>query len=848
MKIFNILGLIFLIWSSLIHAQQIHFEKVAPLSPTIQNTTPFCGLKDSTVAFADIDNDGDQDIMMSGQNINNDYITQLFKNDGNGNFSIVGGTNFPQLAFSTIGFADIDNDNDQDLLLTGFLTFSNPLTKLYRNDGTGNFTEIPGVIENFKGDFAFFDADNDGDLDLITMGEYSASDTPILYLNDGTGNFTPTSQSFYSQYFSALAVADVDGDNDLDIFMTGSNASKLYINNGNANFSLVYNGITTVIYGDVVFLDMDNDGDQDLLISGECSYDTKISKLYLNDGTGNFTEDPQPFDGVREAEIAVVDVNNDNYKDIVIAGEIDSQNYSTKLYMNNGNGDYTPANQPFVELSKAAIGVADIDGDNDKDLLMIGRDIYYLVYARLYVNDGSGNFMDVSDLPFPGVMMSSADFADIDNDNDLDVLITGWGNYRHRISKLFKNDGMGNYTEVPNVPFPGLNRSSAAFADVDGDNDVDVVITGAVAYQTPVTQLFLNDGNGNFSLDTNANFPGFYNSAIEFADIDGDNDMDLLLTGVIEGTLQLGNVKMYKNDGNGNFTEVPNLPFDGVFNSKLKFIDVDGDNDLDVLIAGRIKNTDDSTKLFFNDGAGNFTLDTNNVFVELAQPAIDFADIDGDNDLDFFITGYDIPSQISIAKLYKNDGTGVFTEVVNTGILGVNKSESKFADIDGDNAPDLITTGTRVTGEIHTEIYLNDGSGVFTQVATHPLMDVTLGTLNFADIDNDNDTDVLLTGVSFCNGNVAYLYKNYSTPSEINTWDGDNNFVSVYPNPLKSVFHIDTNGLKIFEIHLYNMAGEEMLFDYNPDNKEVKVNLPEGIYLVKITLESSVVNQKIIIN
>jgi len=81
------------------------------------------------------------------------------------------------------------------------------------------------------------------------------------------------------------------------------------------------------------------------------------------------------------------------------------------------------------------------------------------------------------------VTKGSVAFVDIDGDNDQDLLITG-DSVSKKITKLYTNNGSGNFTEVTGTPFDGVHYSAIAFADVDGDNDQDVLITGNnTAYQ-----------------------------------------------------------------------------------------------------------------------------------------------------------------------------------------------------------------------------------------------------------------------------------------------------------------------------------------------------------------------------
>ena len=97
---------------------------------------------------------------------------------------------------------------------------------------------------------------------------------------------------------------------------------------------------------------------------------------------------------------------------------------------------------PFLDIAGGEMAFADVDGDNDMDVLFTGR-INTIYYAILYTNDGAGNFSEVPDTPFEGVAGSSLAFEDIDGDNDADVLIVGFGDSGYS-AKLYKNDGTGN--------------------------------------------------------------------------------------------------------------------------------------------------------------------------------------------------------------------------------------------------------------------------------------------------------------------------------------------------------------------------------------------------------------------
>ncbi|MCI4648404.1 T9SS type A sorting domain-containing protein [Phaeodactylibacter sp.] len=334
-----------------------------------------------------------------------------------------------------------------------------------------------------------------------------------------------------------------------------------------------------------------------------------------------FTEVPQfpPIEGLVDCSVAFADVDGDNDQDLLIAGETTSFERTTKLYLNDGAGNFTEAtNTPFEGVFFSDIAFADVDGDNDQDLFITGMNFIGLPIAKLYINDGAGNFAEATGPSFYGVMWSSAAFADVDGDNDQDVLISGRNIFSGLATKLYLNDGDGNFAEVAGTSFPAVDKSRIAFSDVDGDNDQDFFIAGndSLSLFEGIKKLYLNDGAGNFTEDTSTYFDGFDDVySIAFADVDNDNDQDLFLTGYKGFGPPLS--RLYINDGAGNFTEAtgPGASFEGVFRSDMAFADVDGDNNQDVLIAGVKTGGGTVANLYINDGVTNSTSNFTSEFI-----------------------------------------------------------------------------------------------------------------------------------------------------------------------------------------------------------------------------------------
>lgn len=361
--------------------------------------------------------------------------------------------------------------------------------------------------------------------------------------------------------------------------------------------------IEGVEYGSISFADVDGDNDEDFLVTGRSSNSGfTIAKLFMNDGMGNFTEMlGTPFFGVRDGDAAFADVDGDDDLDVLITGTNMQTVEITKLYLNDGVGNFTElTGLPFVNLSLSTVSFADIDGDDDQDVLITGNDGNSRL-TKLYTNDGSANFSEVIDAPFDGIRSGSTAFADIDNDNDVDLLITGLSNNSGRIAKLYRNDGLGNFTEIENTPFDEVDESAVAFADVDGDMDLDLLITGSrlTSLNSPTTKLYTNDGSGTFTEVIDMPFDDILQGAVAFADVDGDSDPDLLITGRDDVNVLF--VKLYNNDGMGTFSEVMDTPFEAVKHSSVAFSDIDSDSDQDVLIIGRNTDGDRTTKIYLNN-------------------------------------------------------------------------------------------------------------------------------------------------------------------------------------------------------------------------------------------------------
>ena len=472
-----------------------------------------------------------------------------------------------------------------------------------------------------------------------------------------------------------------------------------------------------------------------------------------------------------------------------------------------------------------------------KTILLITSVIFWHTLA-------AQSFTEVPGTPFQPVRSGSLAFADVDGDNDQDVLLTGSNSTFDQIySILYTNDGLGNFTEVSGTPFVPVFSSSIAFVDIDGDNDQDLLITGNSGSEVPVAKLYTNDGQGNFSEVAGTPFAPVLAGSIAFADVDGDEDQDVVISGWNYPDDRVA--ILYLNDGSGNFNEASGTPFEGVGFGAIAFADIDGDNDQDLLVTGTKNSFNDITQFYINDGAGNFTVDTMNFLTGLRNTAVAFADVDGDDDQDFIQTGKISSGTNSYGVLYKNDGSGIFAAEFETSLHGTESGVIAFADVDGDNDQDVLISGRNVTMvRLETQLYVNDGSGIYSIVPDMPFIDLAYPAAAFTDVDGDTDQDLLLTGGGGIDTLTASLYTNdlIITSTDEILHEQELTF-TLYPNPVKGnsiEISIHAEKSKKIDIHLIDLNGrllqqERRHVNTGINNLALDISaLNKGIYLLQI--------------
>ncbi|MDP3244151.1 MAG: FG-GAP-like repeat-containing protein [bacterium] len=718
----------------------------------------------------------------AGFSANTTYYWRVRAEDLNGGYSAFSAIRSFTTAAVTVNtiFETLDTDQHNDTTNTTADWNKSGAGRLQATNGFDSGAAALGLGNTVALLYGDFDNDTQGDVDIISVE--NGSDTK-LYLNNAAGVFT-ADYNFGTLTATAGKTADFNNDGSPDVVLGNWAAqNKMFINDAAGSFTGYdrFGAICQVPRNGVAVGDFNKDGFQDAIFGCDSAGD---DTLYINNGdspatftsyTGRFGEDR------RVAAITAGDFNGDGNLDAAFA----YNDVNAALFLNDGTGSFTESSLGAGTSGASQTAAGDADGDGDSDIL-ITKTTGNSVLLR---NDEAGAFQTAAVASSDGC---AADFSDLDGDGDSDIIYAagtgagggpcanaaannfllrnmgvgaavgneanfGAGDSTTIIAADFNNDGykdvaVGNYGQNyvylnnKSMTFSassfGESYDNFIFANLTGDDssEPEMIAVGATGVTSKIFTDLKSDLTSSQVFSTDATI-----QPAGAADVNKDGRVD-----IIANNTTAGRGEVYLNNGNLGFTLFSTF---AVANCGIAFGDFNRDGNLDA-VCSRPFAGGGTDYLLQNDGNGAFTPSAQfGSGVTLAR----VADVNNDGDPDVLIR-----TDGGLNYIYDNNGSGAFTAraAFNDGCAGNSHRDLAVGDLNNDGFPDVFAANS---SSCDSPIYINKGDGTFYKknfIASAQAAEVNNALIKDLDGDGWNDIVALIQGyrnVIFKNqGNLAF--------------------------------------------------------------------------------------------
>ena len=749
------------------------------------------GARPVSVAAGDVDGDGDLDFVSA--NYNSNSVSVGFNSGFAGLFAGTATTVSVGLQPTTVQLADIDNDGDLDLLTSNRGGNS---VSVRLNNGLGSFSGTASVaVDGAPSDLALADLDGDGDLDLLTT---NATDGSVSVRFNALGAFvgTTTLALPMGSTPTGLSTGDVDADGDLDVVVAQGAGGQVitYLNNGGgltAQFGALelaptLVGLATTL--GVTLGDVDNDGDLDIMTT-----EGGTSRVVLGRNGGlappiaaptltAFSPGAGPVGtaGVRIAgtglgNTSAVSFNGTNAVFVInsslqLTATVPAGATTGLLTVMTPGGAVTstqvfvvtagpvppvlvtgtvPARNAVAGSATAAVQAtfaSPISSLSAPALRVVGSQRR----GRQLVAVSGGGTTTLSLAPNPAFAAGERVAL------SLPATLTGTagGSVRAQVVEFRAatgGTGEGVFTAVGSTS-GAVPATIGGLHAVDLDNDGDLDLVGNTLVNNGIGGILVrfNTGGGVFTTSTGG-LPTLLGNVLDVvpADVDGDGDFDLLIAERILTSPGAGRLSSWLNNGQGGFATGTPLSL-AIAPSRLRVGDLDADGDLDVAFVEQY----DNVRVAFNNGAGAFGLGGLTAFRNIYQ--LRLADLDADGDLDVMTIS---DTQLTAAL---NDGQGRLVPQASQRVTAPRLiRDMEVGDLTGDGFPDVVvatynydSTPNNLPGLLTVWPGLGNGQlSSFTQVVeigTFP------GSVLLGDVNADGRLDVLALSGGGTNGSAAF--------------------------------------------------------------------------------------------
>ncbi|CAF0849676.1 unnamed protein product [Adineta ricciae] len=713
------------------------------------------------ITVADLNKDGLSDVIVANSGANT--IGIFFRKDQH-SFAkqITYSTGVGSIPYAVIA-DDFNNDQQLDLAIANyghnnigiFLGTTNATFPSQTTFSTG--PSRPLAISG--GDF---NNDTFIDLAVVTYGTNSV----YIYLGNGRGHFVEVLTLFtgFDSIPYALAVTDLDNDDQLDMIVAnyGTNNVGIFFGRGNVSFEqqlLIDTGVKSQPHS-IAVNDLNDDNYMDIVIV--CSGTNSVDVL-LNIENRSFATLTKYFTGKNSLPVssAIGDFDQDNKLDIVVVNYVAG---NIVILFNRGNGFFTEPATFFTssDYYPNSIAISDFNLDSYVDMAIVEYDHNYLDVIPTH---REYSFVDQRTYRTTGIDSEpiSVFLADFDNDDQLDMVVANY--WLNNIAVFLKYDGYDFLIQQTYYVGNGYAPYAVTSADFNNDNRADIAVANYWGYNMGI---FLNIGNGSFSSQrTYSTGNAIQPCRITTGDFNNDNWMDVVVVNCVTNSIGI-----FINTGNGSFAhQVTYSTGSGSWPMAVIVDDFNEDRCLDIAVANNGAN---SIGIFSGYGNGTFASQlTYGTGTNSAPHSIASGDIDGDNLTDIVVANY-LSSNVVILRGY---GNGSF-QLQNTLSAGSSAGPQSLvlADIDNDHLLDVILVSYLAA---NLGVFLGRSDGNFSTQITYS---TGLGSLPYSvvvgDMNKDGQLDAVVANygtscagifIGYGNGSFA-AQKIYSTRGDANPW------------------------------------------------------------------------------
>ena len=384
--------------------------------------------------------------------------------------------------------------------------------------------------------------------------------------------------------------------------------------------------------------------------------------------------------------------------------------------------------------------------------------IFFITLISMHASVSKAQMFEKIDIGIPGLSHGKVNWLDINNDNVLDIFVSGVTDSLSPGTFVYINNGSGNFEKIL-TGIPHISNASVSWSDYDRDNDLDILLTGySLNHNGVITRIYRNDLPAGFT-ELNFSFADIHSGSARWVDFNNDGMDDFSVSGLNASGIPV--FRIYKNTS-GLFSDA-GIILTALYNSTMEFYDFDKDGDPDLLMSGQINefNSSYQTKIYLNEN--NTYIESGIVLPSMSKGSASWGDFNADGFADILING-EVGTNNSSAlenrvMIFHNNGDGTFSEH-NASLPGIAFGNALWADFDNNGFLDILMTGNlKGNHQGITKIFINN-NGIFTEVP-NSLPEFTYGNVSTGDFDNDLKLDILIEGHNNQNNkNVTSIYRN----------------------------------------------------------------------------------------